>query len=38
MIGVVGVNELIAPVILRTMLIRSGEIGKKQGGDFGGGH
>jgi Kef-type K+ transport system membrane component KefB len=38
MIGVVGVNELIAPVILRNMLIRSGEIGKKQGGDFGGGH
>ncbi|HWO25984.1 MAG TPA: cation:proton antiporter [Kofleriaceae bacterium] len=39
MIGVVGFNELIAPVILRAMLLRTGESGKKQGGDFAaGGH
>jgi Kef-type K+ transport system membrane component KefB len=33
-IGVVGLNELIAPVILRAMLIRSGEAGKKPSIDF----
>jgi Kef-type K+ transport system membrane component KefB len=36
--GVVGFNECIAPVILRVMLLRSGEAGKKQGVDFAGGH
>ena len=37
--GVVGFNEAIAPIILRAMLMRSGEAGKKQGVDFAaGGH
>jgi hypothetical protein len=36
--GVVGFNECIAAVILRIMLIRSGETGKKQGVDFAAGH
>jgi Kef-type K+ transport system membrane component KefB len=37
--GVVGFNEAVAPVILRIMLLRSGEAGKKQGVDFAaGGH
>jgi Kef-type K+ transport system membrane component KefB len=37
--GVVGFNECIAPIILRIMLIRSGEAGKKEGVDFAaGGH
>jgi hypothetical protein len=37
--GVVGFNEAIAPVILRRMLLSSGEAGKKQGVDFAaGGH
>jgi Kef-type K+ transport system membrane component KefB len=37
--GVVGFNEAIAPPILRRMLIKSGEAGKKQGVDFAaGGH
>jgi Kef-type K+ transport system membrane component KefB len=37
--GVVGFNECIAPIILRIMLIRSGEAGKKKGVDFAaGGH
>jgi Kef-type K+ transport system membrane component KefB len=36
--GVVGLNECIAPVILRVMLLRSGEAGKKQGVDFAAGH
>ena len=37
--GVVGFNECIAPIILRIMLLRSGEAGKKQGVDFAaGGH
>ena len=36
--GVVGFNEMIAPVILRMMLLRSGEAGKKQGVDFASGH
>ena len=36
--GVVGFNECIAPVILRAMLLRSGEAGKKQGIDFAAGH
>ena len=36
---VVGFNEAVAPVILRAMLMRSGEAGKKQGVDFAaGGH
>lgn len=39
LLGVVGLNEAIAPVILRRMLINSGEAGKKQGVDFAaGGH
>ncbi len=33
--GVVGFNECVAPVILRFVLIRSGEAGKKPGVDFG---
>lgn len=36
--GVVGFNECIAPVILRSVLVRSGEAGKKQGVDFAVGH
>lgn len=37
--GVVGFNEAVSPVILRAMLMRSGEAGKKQGIDFAaGGH
>jgi Kef-type K+ transport system membrane component KefB len=32
--GVVGFNECVAPIILRIMLLRSGEAGKKQGVDF----
>lgn len=37
--GVVGFNEVIAPVVLRAMLLRSGEAGKKEGVDFAaGGH
>ncbi|MEP6864752.1 MAG: cation:proton antiporter [Deltaproteobacteria bacterium] len=39
LLGVVGFNECVAPVILRIMLMRSGEAGKKQGTDFAaGGH
>lgn len=39
LLGVVGFNECIAPVILRVMLMRSGEAGKKEGADFAaGGH
>jgi Kef-type K+ transport system membrane component KefB len=39
LLGVVGFNECTAPVILRAMLMRSGEAGKKQGVDFAvGGH
>ncbi|HEY4242994.1 MAG TPA: cation:proton antiporter [Kofleriaceae bacterium] len=38
-VGVVGANEMLAPVILRALLLRSGEAGKKQGVDFAaGGH
>jgi Kef-type K+ transport system membrane component KefB len=36
--GVVGFNECVAPVILRKMLISSGEAGKKKGVDFAAGH
>jgi Kef-type K+ transport system membrane component KefB len=36
--GVVALNECIAPIILRVMLLRSGEAGKKQGVDFASGH
>lgn len=36
--GVVGFNECIAPIVLRMMLLRSGEAGKKQGVDFAAGH
>jgi Kef-type K+ transport system membrane component KefB len=36
--GVVGFNECIAPIVLRIMLLRSGEAGKKQGVDFAAGH
>jgi Kef-type K+ transport system membrane component KefB len=39
LVGVVGFNECISPVILRVLLLRSGEAGKKQGTDFAaGGH
>jgi NhaP-type Na+/H+ or K+/H+ antiporter len=39
LLGVVGFNEAVAPVILRRMLIASGEADKKQGVDFAaGGH
>ncbi len=39
LLGVVGFNECTAPVVLRAMLVRSGEAGKKQGVDFAaGGH
>ena len=39
LLGVVGFNECVAPPILRLMLMRSGEAGKKQGADFAaGGH
>jgi len=34
LLGVVGFNECVAPPILRLMLVRSGETGKKQGADF----
>jgi Kef-type K+ transport system membrane component KefB len=36
--GVVGFNECVAPIVLRIMLLRSGEAGKKQGVDFATGH
>lgn len=36
--GVVGFNECLAPVVLRIMLLRSGEAGRKQGVDFASGH
>lgn len=36
--GVVGFNECVAPIVLRVMLLRSGEAGKKQGVDFADGH
>jgi Kef-type K+ transport system membrane component KefB len=39
LLGVVGFNECVAPVILRAMLVKSGEAYKKQGVDFAsGGH
>jgi Kef-type K+ transport system membrane component KefB len=39
LLGVVGFNECIAPIMLRAILVRSGEAGKKQGVDFAaGGH
>lgn len=38
-LGVVGFNEMVAPPILRRILIKTGEAGKKQGVDFAaGGH
>jgi Kef-type K+ transport system membrane component KefB len=37
-LGVIGVNQVIAPVILRAVLIRSGEAGKKVGAGDGGHH
>ena len=36
--GVVGLNECIAPIVLRISLLRSGEAGKKKGVDFAAGH
>ena len=37
--GVVGMNEMVAPIVLRICLLRSGEAGKKAGVDFAsGGH
>lgn len=39
MLGVVAMNEMIAPIVLRICLLRSGEAGKKTGVDFAaGGH
>ncbi len=38
LLSVVGVNQLIAPVMFRVALIRSGEAGKKKGVDFASGH
>jgi Kef-type K+ transport system membrane component KefB len=38
LLSVVGVNQIIAPVMLRIALIRSGEAGKKKGVDFASGH
>ena len=39
LLGVVGMNEMVAPIVLRICLLRSGEAGKKQGVDFAaGGH
>jgi hypothetical protein len=32
--GVVGFNEMIAPVILRAVLIRTGEAGRREDADF----
>jgi Kef-type K+ transport system membrane component KefB len=37
-VGVVATNEMIAPVILRIALLRSGEAGKRATHDFGGDH
>ena len=34
MLSVMGLNQMIAPILLRTALIRSGESGKKQSADF----
>jgi Kef-type K+ transport system membrane component KefB len=34
MLSLMGVNQMIAPVLLRTALIRSGEAGQKQSADF----
>jgi Kef-type K+ transport system membrane component KefB len=34
LIGVIGLNELIAPIVLRIMLLRSGEAGKKPQVEF----
>jgi Kef-type K+ transport system membrane component KefB len=36
--GVVAVNELIAPVVLKRLLLRSGEAGKRTPADFASGH
>jgi Kef-type K+ transport system membrane component KefB len=36
--GVVATNELIAPVILRVVLLRTGEAGKRSGADFAADH
>lgn len=39
LLGVVAMNEMVAPIVLRICLLRSGEAGKKQGVDFAaGGH
>ena len=34
LLGVLAVNQLVSPILLRSALVRSGEAGKKQGGDF----
>lgn len=38
LLSVVGVNQLIAPVLFRVALLRSGEAGKKKSAEFGSGH
>jgi Kef-type K+ transport system membrane component KefB len=38
MFGVVAVNEMIAPVILRAILVKSGETGKREAHDFAADH
>jgi Kef-type K+ transport system membrane component KefB len=39
LLGVVGLNEMVAPIVLRICILRSGEAGKKAGVDFAaGGH
>ena len=35
LLGVVGVNEMIAPPIFRIVMLRSGEAGKRASADFG---
>src|ERR1700733_1160383 len=34
LLGVVALNEMVAPIILRAVMMRSGEAGKRRGGDF----
>ena len=38
LMSIVGVNQLISPVLLRIAIVRSGEAGKKQAVDFAAGH
>ena len=34
MLSVLGLNQLVSPVLLRIALVRAGEVGKKQASDF----